>query len=593
MQKAGRVPEPTYVKSGSDFKEFSKAIDHVGSVLLPEWRSTIRLGGHTFKKMKQLGESSGQVVPEIAFMEKWARERQQTPEQKNVFKVEPADSDRTSAGSSSSAPSSSSPPTSSHSPKSSSPEKPEKLEETGGRGSCLSSDVISLTSLSSDQSSSSLFPSLSVCFREMKERKIETDDMGGIFEILDDALRKDMDEKSGKMGAAEMGREGRKKIFRFIETLRAGKSDTGGEDEVQILYQKKTMVSGVASQVLNLKPQVLKDFLDEKFYDVVHHQWEGAELLPNRKMLWEWAKICVKGPDPNQPLKGAHLVELCTQLDICELFLKIQEFFQPLNFAASAKKLGDFYSCVSQRGETLQNFFDRLDKIVKEVEQVRPGAVTQVQVVEKMISAIGRDQNFKIYFETNITMNQEKWLAKTPEEIRSEVSIHEASQNSFSLPQGHPQANFMGPRNFQRRGEGYRDRGDRERGPPNPSENTDICFSYQRTGKCGRQRRGRECAYRHPKNFQNPGKQKNFQSPPYQQRERASSNVQDQIPRGPSQDRSESRGRAPGRDEKGGQRSSSLPPRVPSQDLIFKRHVSESPKPAPQSQGSNNGGGWE
>jgi hypothetical protein len=239
----------------------------------------------------------------------------------------------------------------------------------------------------------------------------------------------------------------------------------------------------VASQVLGLKPQILKDFLDEKFYDVVHHDWEGADLLPNRKILWEWVKACVRGPDPNQPLKGAHLVELCTQLDICELFLRIQEFFQPLNFAASAKKLGDFYSCVSQRGETLQNFFDRLDKIVKEVEQVRPGVITQVQVVEKTISAIGRDTNFKIYFD------QEKWLAKTPTEIRSEVSVHEASQNSFALPQNHPQANFSGPRylhTIKWGGEGHRGGGDRARRTCSTHPESDICFSYQRTGKCGK-----------------------------------------------------------------------------------------------------------
>jgi hypothetical protein len=278
----------------------------------------------------------------------------------------------------------------------------------------------------------------------MKE-KMETDDEGIIFEILDGALQKDVVEKGGgKAEAIEMAREGRRKILKFMEALRTGKGKTEGEDEdVQFLYQKRTMVSGVASQVLNLKPQILKDFLDEKFYDVVRHQWEGAEMLPNRKVLWEWVKVCVKGPDPNQPLKGAHLVELCTQLDVCELFLKVQEFFQPLNFAASARKLSDFYSCVSQRGETLQNFFDRLDKIVKEVDQVRPGAITQVQVVEKMITAIGRDPNFKIYFETNITMNQEKWLAKTPAEIRSEVSVHEASQNSFALPQGPPPGKFF------------------------------------------------------------------------------------------------------------------------------------------------------
>jgi hypothetical protein len=189
------------------------------------------------------------------------------------------------------------------------------------------------------------------------KEKMETDDVGVIFEVLDEALQKDVEGKGGQrvMPLIWQGR-GEGKFLKFIEALRTVKGKTEGEDEdVQILYQKRTMVSGVASQVLNLKPQILKDFLDEKFYDVVHHQWEGAEMLPNRKVLWEWVKTCVKGPDPNQPLKGAHLVELCTQL--------VQEFFQPLNFAASAKKLSDFYSCVSQRGETSQIFSIDLTKL--------------------------------------------------------------------------------------------------------------------------------------------------------------------------------------------------------------------------------------
>src|SRR5690348_12979806 len=76
--KLGKTPEPTFLKSASDFKEFSKAIEHVGGVLLPAWRSTIRMGGHIFKKMKQEGEKTGERVPEVEYMEAWAMERQKT-----------------------------------------------------------------------------------------------------------------------------------------------------------------------------------------------------------------------------------------------------------------------------------------------------------------------------------------------------------------------------------------------------------------------------------------------------------------------------------------------------------------------------------
>jgi hypothetical protein len=141
--------------------------------------------------MKELGESSGQVVPEIAFMERWAKERKNTaPEQK--VKEEKADSVRTSATSSTS--SSTLAPVASTSAVSST----QKQEETGGeRASFSSSDSSSLSSPSSSQPTSTLFPSLSACFTEIKE-KMETDDEGIIFEVLDGALQKDVGQKGGK-----------------------------------------------------------------------------------------------------------------------------------------------------------------------------------------------------------------------------------------------------------------------------------------------------------------------------------------------------------------------------------------------------------
>jgi hypothetical protein len=110
---------------------------------------------------------------------------------------------------------------------------------------------------------------------------------GEIFEVLEEKLKSDVEARGGnEKEQKEMLKMGKAKIFQFLEVLRSENfSKMAGEDEVQIIYQKQTMVSGVASQVLGLKPQVLKDFLDEKFYDVVHHRWEGEDLLPNRKFL--------------------------------------------------------------------------------------------------------------------------------------------------------------------------------------------------------------------------------------------------------------------------------------------------------------------
>jgi hypothetical protein len=174
IAKTGRQPDPSYIKTGGDFKEFLKAIDHVGGVLLPEWRSTIRLGGHTFKKMKELGESSGIPVPEIVLIEKWARDRRQRGPEPLKLKEEPV-AENFLTTSSSSSPSS----TSSTSSSSSTPTEEKKGE---GEGSSLHSNFQSF--LSSDPSIYTLFPSLSACIREMKEGAGAGEE-GEIFEILE------------------------------------------------------------------------------------------------------------------------------------------------------------------------------------------------------------------------------------------------------------------------------------------------------------------------------------------------------------------------------------------------------------------------
>jgi hypothetical protein len=113
-------------------------------------------------------------------------------------------------------------------------------------------------------------------------------------------------------------------------------------------------------------------------------------------------------------------------------------------------------------------------------------------------------------------MNQDKWLAKTPAEIRGEVSVHEASQNSFALPQGHPQANFSGPRDFHRRDRGGEGHGagmtEREGPRPHTLKLTSVSV-IREPGSVGGRAGGSNAILDTPKIFKIPPVPKIFKTP--------------------------------------------------------------------------------
>jgi hypothetical protein len=71
----GERPQPFYLREKRDFKEFKRIANQIDGEILSGWRTTLRVGGNFFRKIKSEAAKTGKTNPHIEQMEQVAAAR--------------------------------------------------------------------------------------------------------------------------------------------------------------------------------------------------------------------------------------------------------------------------------------------------------------------------------------------------------------------------------------------------------------------------------------------------------------------------------------------------------------------------------------
>src|SRR5262249_29155675 len=90
---------------------------------------------------------------------------------------------------------------------------------------------------------------------------------------------------------------------------------------------------------------------EDRFFNTHTLTFEGPELLPFRKELWEWCVKCVKGEKGDLFL--AHVLEETDKWDLAHLVSNLSHFLNTENFLEFGRKLENFFAAKPRERETI------------------------------------------------------------------------------------------------------------------------------------------------------------------------------------------------------------------------------------------------
>ena len=88
------------------------------------------------------------------------------------------------------------------------------------------------------------------------------------------------------------------------------------------------------------------NFLVEKFWDWLSHDFEPEKSLPSRKRFWGW----MVGSIEASPLKLSHLVRQADRYDVVHLLTLVKKFLAVENPQTFCEKVNGFFYCSPQGG---------------------------------------------------------------------------------------------------------------------------------------------------------------------------------------------------------------------------------------------------
>ena len=310
-----------------------------------------------------------------------------------------------------------------------------------------------------------------------------------------------------------------------------------------------TISKGVADAMGKRAWQVEKMREEEdKFFKINKNAFEEREILPMRKEIWEWVVTCVSGEHKN--LFCTHLVRECDKWDIQQLYRHVKDFLHTENYREYGERLERFFTARPREGEDIFTYISRVDMYEEEILHLQHLAQEAGETLSmpkfckvwKILSAIEKYPDYRIFTERVQLMTPQEWIVLSPENIRTElhklhsnkVSLTTQKQNKHTgfgvqvrnppppppLPIG-SQAVVGGGRAHSpvRTGGGTYQRGGRSHTPTHNNKNRPrvntpvrypipdklkffgcpegVCLGFFRFGKCPRLEKGKKCSFQH------------------------------------------------------------------------------------------------
>ena len=181
----------------------------------------------------------------------------------------------------------------------------------------------------------------------------------------------------------------------------------------------------------------LKEEEEERFFKINKYEFEDKTLFRVRKDIWDWCVLCIEGE--KKDLFCAHLLREVDKWDINQLIRDVKEFLQTENYREYGTRLEKFFTAKPNQGEDVFTYISRVNKYKEEIEHLehlaRDAGETLVLPkfcqVWKILSAVEKYPDYRIYTEKVQQMSPQEWIKLTPETIRTE--LHKIHSNKVSL----------------------------------------------------------------------------------------------------------------------------------------------------------------
>jgi hypothetical protein len=181
---------------------------------------------------------------------------------------------------------------------------------------------------------------------------------------------------------------------------------------------------------------------EQRFFKLNKNSFEDKEILQARKEIWDWSVLCVEGEKKN--LFCAHLLRDIDKWDINQLNTTIKTFLQTENYREYGQRLERFFTVSPLSGEDIFTFISRVEKYTEEIEKLehlaKEAGETMIMPkfcqVWKILSAIEKFPEYRLYTERVQQMNPKQWIKLTTHDIRSE--LHQLHSNRVNLGSNQP-----------------------------------------------------------------------------------------------------------------------------------------------------------
>ena len=181
----------------------------------------------------------------------------------------------------------------------------------------------------------------------------------------------------------------------------------------------------------------LKEEEEDRFFKINKFEFEDRTLLRVRKDIWDWCVLCIQGENRN--LFCAHLLREVDKWDIHQLLRDVREFLQTENYREYGTRLEKFFTAKPNQGEDIFTYISRLDKYKEEIGHLEHLAKEAGETlvlpkfcqVWKILSAVEKYPDYRIYTEKVQQMSPQDWIKLNPETIRTD--LHKIHSNKVSL----------------------------------------------------------------------------------------------------------------------------------------------------------------
>ncbi len=319
------------------------------------------------------------------------------------------------------------------------------------------------------------------------------------------------------------------------------KEEEGGEVKVPHPKPPPPVINSRVAEAMGKRGWEIKNLStteEQRFFKINKNIFEDKEILQTRKEIWDWSVLCVEGEKKN--LFCAHLLKDLDKWDINQLNTTIKTFLQTENYREYGQRLERFFTVSPNPGEDIFSFISRVEKYTEEIEKLEHLAKEAGETlimprfcqVWKILSAIEKYPDYRLYTERVQQMNPTEWITLKTQDIRTD--LHQLHSNRVNLGSNTPNSVVGFSVNQQKPtphvSVGHNGGGGGGGRPTTPQWKTverkksrsntprkypvteqikhfkcpdNVCLGHFTHGKCPRISKGKPCHFEHPNNTPN------------------------------------------------------------------------------------------